>query len=67
MSGVGLIIIILQIPNTFGVVPGVHISVISKILNLTYFLNNANWLAFVFVVATLSIIYIFLTSPKDSQ
>ena len=64
MSGVGLIIIILQIPNTFGVVPGVHTSVISKILNLTYFLNNANWLAFVFVLATLSIIYIF---PKITK
>ena len=64
MSGVGLIIIILQIPNTFGVVPGIHTSVISKILNLTYFFNNANWLAFVFVVATLTIIYTF---PKITK
>ena len=59
MRGVGLIIIILQIPNTFGVVAGVNTSEISKIINLTYFFNNANWLAFVFVVATLAIIYIF--------
>ena len=64
MSGVGLIIIILQIPNTFGVPPGIYISVISKILNIGYFFNNANWLAFVFVFATVSIIYVF---PKITK
>ena len=41
MSGVGLIIIILQIPNTFGVVPVVNTSEISKIINLTYFFKNS--------------------------
>jgi SulP family sulfate permease len=64
MSGVGLIIIVLQIPNTFGVAAGIHTSVISKMLNIAYFFERANWLAFVFVVATVGIIYIF---PKFTK
>jgi SulP family sulfate permease len=64
MSGVGLIIIVLQIPNTFGVPSGIYTSVISKILNIFYFFDHANWLAFAFVVTTVGIIYIF---PKITK
>ena len=64
MSGVGLIIIVLQIPNTFGVPSGIYTSVISKILNIFYFFDQANWLAFAFAVATVGIIYIF---PKITK
>jgi len=64
MSGVGLIIIVLQIPNTFGVPSGIYTSVISKIFNIFYFFDQANWLAFAFVVATVGIIYIF---PKITK
>ena len=64
MSGVGLIIIVLQIPNTFGVPSGIYTSVILKILNIFYFFDHANWLAFAFVVATVGIIYIF---PKITK
>ena len=64
MSGVGLIIIVLQIPNTFGVPSGIYTSVISKILNIFYFFDHANWLAFTFVVSTVGIIYIF---PKITK
>ena len=64
MSGVGLIIIVLQIPNTFGVPSGINTSVISKILNIFYFFDHANWLAFAFVVTTVGIIYIF---PKITK
>jgi sulfate permease, SulP family len=63
MSGVGLIIIVLQIPNTFGVPSGIYTSVISKILNIFYFFDQANWLAFAFVVLFIS----FLKSPKRFQ
>ena len=38
MSGVGLIIIVIQIPNSFGVEPGIYVSVISKLINIAFFL-----------------------------
>ncbi|MAJ51086.1 MAG: hypothetical protein CMB82_05675 [Flammeovirgaceae bacterium] len=64
MSGVGLIIIVIQIPNSFGVEPGIYVSVISKLINIAFFFNQANWLAFVFVVSTVGIIYVF---PKITK
>ncbi|NQW28228.1 MAG: gliding motility-associated C-terminal domain-containing protein [Flammeovirgaceae bacterium] len=59
MSGVGVIIIAIQIPDTFGVQAGVHTSIISKILNVSYFVKNANWNSFLITALTLLIIYGF--------
>jgi len=58
MSGIGIIIIILQMRDVFGVYDGAHGSVTEILMNIGHFINNAHWETL--FLASLTIIIIFL-------
>ncbi len=59
MSGIGIIIMVLQMKDIFGVYDSGFNSVTDILLNLGYFISNANWNAFLVAGLTIAIIYLF--------
>ena len=59
MSGIGIIIMVLQVKDIFGVYNSDYNSVSSILMHFDHFIQNANWYAFVVAGLTIAIIYLF--------
>ncbi|MBT7749425.1 MAG: STAS domain-containing protein [Flavobacteriales bacterium] len=59
MSGIGIIIMVLQVKDIFGVYDSGQKSVPEILLHFDYFIANANWNSFVVAAASILIIYLF--------
>jgi len=59
MSGIGIIIIILQMRDVFGVYDGAHGSVTEILMNIGHFINNAHWETLFLASLTILIIFLF--------
>lgn len=59
MSGIGIIIIILQMHDIFGVYDTGHGSVPEILMNLGHFIANAHWQSLSIAAATILIIFFF--------
>lgn len=65
MSGIGIIIIILQFKDVFGVYDAEGFGITDTVLNLGYFIQNMNVVSFIIALSTVLIIYLFpLVSKK---
>jgi sulfate permease, SulP family len=59
MSGIGIIIMVLQVKDVFGVYDSGFNSVPSILMHFDYFILNANWFSVLVAAATVGIIYLF--------
>ncbi len=66
MSGIGIIIIILQMHDIFGVYDTGHGSVPEILMNLGHFIANAHWQSLSIAAATILIIFFFRLSQSVS-
>jgi SulP family sulfate permease len=59
MSGIGIIIMVMQVKDVFGVYDSGFNSVPSILMHFDYFILNANWFSVMVALATVGIIYLF--------
>jgi SulP family sulfate permease len=65
MSGIGIIIIILQIKDVFGVYDSGYSSVSSVVYHIGYFFEHANWYSVAFGLGTVACIFIVKKIKKE--